>query len=234
MKRKSLLLSMCIILSLSGCGSISQKDYDAKVSELESIKKEFESSKTELSELKSELENAKKQLSASQTELESTKNLYEQTKEQMENLEKEKSEDADASVDEAASKEVTTNNELDTSSSNTPSSLKYGKLLDANPNGGADGNTLVIKAKIEPNLTNDLTISQNYHNIIDLILEQDCVTYDSIDYWAVADMADGSEGKVISFLVNSECINGIKNETIVAITLEQHLQDLWILPSLQQ
>lgn len=234
MKKKSLLLSICIILSLSGCGSISQEDYDTKISELESVKKEYESSQAELSELKSELEDVKKQLSASQSDLESTKNLYAQTKEQLENLEKDKTEDTDTSSNEEANADTSSNEESDTSPSNTPSSLKYGKLLDANPNGGADGNTLVIKAKIESNLTNDLTISQNYHNIIDLVLKQDCDTFDSIDYWAVADMADGSEGKVISFLVNSDCINGIKNETIVATTLDQHLQDLWILPSLQQ
>lgn len=113
----------------------------------------------------------------------------------------------------------------------TPSSVEFGTLLDANPNGG-DGNTLVVKVKIEPNLTNKMTISQNYHNVIDIVKEQKCDTYDAIDYWAVADMSDGSEGKVISFLVNKNTIDGIKAGNIAATTLEDNLTDLWILPSL--
>ena len=46
-------------------------------------------------------------------------------------------------------KSNTTQNDIDTSSDNQSQkhfSLKHGTLLDANPNGGADGNTLVIKS----------------------------------------------------------------------------------------
>lgn len=114
----------------------------------------------------------------------------------------------------------------------TPSSVKFGTLLDVNPDGGGEGNTLVIKVKIEPNLTNEMTISQNYHNVIDIVKDQKCDSYDSIDYWAVADMTDGSEGKVISFTLDKSVINGIKEGNIVATTLKDYLTDLWILPSL--
>lgn len=175
-----------------------------------------------------------------QSELELAENLFNQTSKQIEELKNEDAKNMEPEATEPenpdtdAGTDTATDEYTNTASLSTPSSLKYGKLLDANPNGGIDGNTLVIKAKIEPNLTNDLTISQNYHNIIDLVSKQHCDSFNSIDYWAVADMADGSEEKVISFLVNSECINGIKNETIVATTLDQYLEDLWILPSLQQ
>lgn len=118
--------------------------------------------------------------------------------------------------------------------SHVPSHIEFGTLIDANPNGGANGTTLVIKAKIEPNLTNEMTIRQNYHNIIDIVKNQGCTQYDAIDYWAVADMSNGSEGKVISFLVDKNCIDGIVDESIAATTLEQYLKDLWILPSLQE
>ena len=113
----------------------------------------------------------------------------------------------------------------------TPTSVEFGTLLDANSDGG-EGNTLVVKVKIEANLTNKMTISQNYHNIIDIVKNQKCDTYDAIDYWAVADMTDGTEGKVISFLVSKNVIDGIKAGNIVATTLEDNLNDLWILPSL--
>jgi hypothetical protein len=110
--------------------------------------------------------------------------------------------------------------------------LEFGELLDANPSGGADGNTLVIKAKISSSYSNKATINQNYHNIIDLVENQGCGKYDAIDYWAVADMSDGSEGKVISFLVNKDVLDAIDNQSIVATTLDSYLEDLWILPSL--
>lgn len=138
--------------------------------------------------------------------------------------------------------EVSLDSENDTSSDNqvssekeVPISLKFGELLDANPNGGANMNTLVIKAKIEPNLTNQMTITQNYQNVIHMVKDGDYTQYDAISYWAVADMADGSEGKVISFTIDKSCIEAIANGTIATgDTLEEHLTDLWILPSLQE
>lgn len=48
-------------------------------------------------------------------------------------------------------------------------------------------------------------------------------------------MADGSEGKVISFTMDKSCIEAITNGTIATgDTLEEYLTDLWILPSLQE
>lgn len=116
-----------------------------------------------------------------------------------------------------------------------PYTLAYGKLLDANSSGGANMNSLVIKAKIEPNLTNRLTITQNYQNVIQMVQGGDYTSYDEIQYWAVADMSDGSEGKVISFTVDKSCIEAIAAGTIASgDTLEGYLTDLWILPSLQE
>lgn len=117
----------------------------------------------------------------------------------------------------------------------TPKSVEYGQLLEANPNGGANGNTLVVKVKIEPNLTNRMTIEQNYLNVIDIVKNKGLDQFDSIDYWAVADMTDGSEAKVISFLADKNCINAISNGTIASCdTFEEHLSNLWILPYLQE
>lgn len=226
MRKNLFLLSMGIILTISGCNSISQEEYEAKVAELESAKNELNSAQNELDILQSQISEVKNELAETQDELESTKTLYDQASKHIAELEKTETEDDNTDTPSVPNE--------DTTSIPTVFTLKYGKLLDSNPNGGTEGNTLVIKAKITPSLTNEMTITQNYHNIVDLVLEQRCDTFDSIDYWAVADMADGSEGKVISFLVNSECINGIKNKNIAALTLDQYLEDLWILPSLQQ
>lgn len=113
--------------------------------------------------------------------------------------------------------------------------LEFGKLLDANPKGGINMDELIIKAKIEPSLTNQMTIDQNYLNIKNIILEQDGGKFSSIQYWAVADMNDGNEGKVISFTVDRDCIDAILDGLIAsADSIEEYLTDLWILPSLEK
>lgn len=112
--------------------------------------------------------------------------------------------------------------------------LKHGTLLDVNYNGGTDGNTLVIKAKIEPSMTNKMTIDQNYYNIEDIIINQGGANYNEIQYWAVADMESGDERKVISFSVDNELIQKIKNKEVVANKLGDYVIDLWILPSLTE
>lgn len=109
-------------------------------------------------------------------------------------------------------------------------SLKYGELLDVTDNREAMG-VVVVKAKIEPNLTNNLTVAQNYHNAVDLIANQgfsDC----ELQYWAVADMTDGSESKVISFTVPADIVGRVASGDVVATQLPDLVTDLWILPSL--
>lgn len=111
-------------------------------------------------------------------------------------------------------------------------SLKFGDLLSAIENNIDGKNVIVVKAKITSRLTNKMTIDQNYHNVEDLIKNQGCDKFDEIQYWAVADMADGSEGKVISFTVDSDLIQEIKSSAVVAIQMGDYVSDLYILPSL--
>lgn len=112
--------------------------------------------------------------------------------------------------------------------------LKFGELLDVTYGGDVYGGNgvIVVKAKITPNLTNKMTIQQNYHSICELITDHGFDSCRELQYWAVADMADGSEGKVISFTLDSDTILGVANQTILPINLDGYLQDLWILPSL--
>ena len=108
--------------------------------------------------------------------------------------------------------------------------LRYGELLQTTVN----GTTLVIKAKIEPQLTNKLTIKQNYYNVCDIITDQGGDAFTEIQYWAVADMTDGSEGKVISFTLDDWVIEMIAKKKIYPAMLEDYAQDLYILPSLKK
>ena len=112
-------------------------------------------------------------------------------------------------------------------------SLKYGELLSVITNGGVDGNTLVIKAKIQPSYSNEATINQNYFNIEDLVKTQGADKYSAIDYWAVADMQDGSESKVVAFVANSEMLNAIKNGNLAPIKYGEFVQDLFVHPRLR-
>ena len=108
--------------------------------------------------------------------------------------------------------------------------LKYGELQELNDNRETNG-VVVVKAKIAPSSTNDLTVAQNYHNAVDLIANQgfaDC----ELQYWAVADMSDGSEGKVISFTVPADIVEKVASGDVVATQLPDLVSDLWILPSL--
>lgn len=110
-----------------------------------------------------------------------------------------------------------------------PLSLQHGNLLDDKVN----GSVIIIKAKIEPSLTNELTIKQNYFNIEDLIKNQGLDIYTEIQYWAVADMTSGEEAKVISFTVPESTIKKIKNGNIPANQLDKYVDELWIHPSLK-
>lgn len=109
--------------------------------------------------------------------------------------------------------------------------LNTGKLLDVTV---TDDNVLVIKAKISSLLSNKQTINQNYHNVEDIIRNQGGNKYSEIQYWAVADMADGSEGKVISFTVPKDLIESTAKGYTVAIQYPDLVTDLWILPSLRE
>lgn len=107
--------------------------------------------------------------------------------------------------------------------------LEFGEFLESN----TSGSTIVIKARISSSLTNKMTIEQNYYNVCDLIRNQGLDIYNEIRYWAVADMSDGSESKVISFTVPKSMIDIIANEEFADNQLGDYVEDLWVLPSLQ-
>lgn len=113
-------------------------------------------------------------------------------------------------------------------------SLKFGDLLSFIENTDIETNTryCIIKAKIRNSYDNKATINQNYFNIEEFIKNHNGNQYDEIQYWAVADMKDGNESKVISFTLNKDIINKIYNNTIVANQIGDYATDLWILSSL--
>lgn len=109
------------------------------------------------------------------------------------------------------------------------SSLKFGELLDVTTN----NDILIIKAKISPSYSNKATINQNGFNVEDIILNQGGDAFNEIQYWAVADMTDGSESKVISFTLTKDQITSVKNKQLVGNQIVDKATDVWILPSLQ-
>lgn len=107
--------------------------------------------------------------------------------------------------------------------------LRTGDLLSVTQS----GTVVVVKAKIQSNLTNKMTIDQNFSNVGDLIQNHGFDTCTELQYWAVADTNVG-ESKVISFTLDKESIDGIKSGSIVWTQLRERAVDLWILPSLQE
>ena len=53
-----------------------------------------------------------------------------------------------------------------------------------------------------------------------------------LQYWAVADMEDGSVEKVISFSLDRKIIEEVKSEKIPGNKIIDNAYDTWILPSL--
>ncbi len=105
----------------------------------------------------------------------------------------------------------------------------YGEQLDLT----VTDSTCVLKYRIEAKMTNKQTIAQNYHTVANFIRDGGGDQYDEVQYWAVAKMHDGSEGKVISFTVPKALIEKIKSGAVQAIDMGDYVDDLWILPSLQ-
>lgn len=138
----------------------------------------------------------------------------------------------DDSADQAADQETaaTTEEQAADQEESAGYSLEYGELLDVNENDGV----LVVKAKIQPQTSNKLTIDQNYYNVDDLIQSQGCDKFDEIQYWAVADMSGGSEQKVISFTVDKSLIDQIAGGNFPTNTMGDYVTDLWIHQSLEQ
>jgi hypothetical protein len=138
---------------------------------------------------------------------------------------------------EEATTETVQNNIFDFSVSDFPAGevdtgdlkLQHGELLSVIFNDGV----VVVKAKITPSMTNKLTVDQNYYNVADLIKEHGFDTCNELQYWAVADMSDGDESKVVSFTLNKDVITSVFNGNIVDNQIGKNASDLWVLPSLQ-
>lgn len=157
------------------------------------------------------------------------------TNEQEKETEKNKQSESSQTVENQAKVEEK-QEEVKNNDANIPKSAKneykakIGQVLEANKL----NNSLTIKFKIEPSATNNLTIEQNGYNVEDLILNQQCDQFDTINYWAVAEMSDGSTSKVISFTVNKDLIQKVKNKEVLGKKIVDKADNVWILPSLKK
>lgn len=111
--------------------------------------------------------------------------------------------------------------------------LQFGDLVSVTKS--PTSNSVLVKVKIKPILSNNMTITicQNYHNICELIRKNGFDACSEIKYWAVADMTNGKESKVVAFTVNENVIKDIKNRKVFAIRLGNYVDNLFIHPSLR-
>lgn len=110
--------------------------------------------------------------------------------------------------------------------------IRFGTLLDWTVNDLVSPKVIVIKTKITSNLTNKMTIGQNFYNVQGVAKSGEYNDYD-IRYWAVADMTNGSESKVISFDVPSYVMKQLADDRILPGDLEKYVNNFWVLPSLK-
>lgn len=110
--------------------------------------------------------------------------------------------------------------------------IRFGTLLDWTVNDLVSPKVIVIKTKIASNLTNKMTINQNYYNVQSVAKSGEYNDYD-IRYWAVADLTNGRESKVISFDVPSYVMKQLANDRILPGDLEKYVNNFWVLPSLK-
>ncbi len=108
--------------------------------------------------------------------------------------------------------------------------LKNGDLVSVDY--GGDG-IIVVKGKIQCLFTNDQTVKQNYFSVCDLIKNWGFDSCQELQYWAVSDMSNGEENKVISFTLDRATIEGVANENIIENQLGDYVSDLYIHPSLK-
>lgn len=106
--------------------------------------------------------------------------------------------------------------------------LNFNTLLEVNTNGG----TIIIKAKIKGNLTAKMALKGCYFDAYEAIQEYGLEQFDELDYWAVADMTDGSESKVISYTISKDVMQKVAREEILENKLVDYADDVWVLPSL--
>lgn len=107
--------------------------------------------------------------------------------------------------------------------------LLHGELLDLVNNDGV----VVIKAKIKPSSSDKTTVDQNYYNIEDYVKNHDMEGVTEVQYWAVADMNNGEEDKVISFTVPADLIEQIAGGRYPTNQMGNDVEELWVHPSLK-
>lgn len=105
--------------------------------------------------------------------------------------------------------------------------LRFGEVGEINQL----GDSVTIQAIIKPNLTNKMTIEQNYTNVEQLIKKNGFDTCDSIRYWAVIEDNDIT-AKIIQFDLSKNVIDMIYSEKIFGSQIADYATDLWIVPAL--
>lgn len=123
------------------------------------------------------------------------------------------------------------NEEIKTNSNNKLNiySVKHGELLDVYQDEGL----VIIKTKIDYAYSKKSTINQNGFNIEHIIEDNNMENIDEIQYWAVADMGNGYDEKVVSFTMDKNLINKVKNGSVAGAYIVDEASDVWIHTSLR-
>ncbi len=108
--------------------------------------------------------------------------------------------------------------------------VPYGEVRNVAVN-GAD---VSLEVKISSLASNEQTIEQNYYNVCDFIRKYAKTDYDVISYDAFTDTAEGDETNAVSFDLSGDIITTIATQDFPDNTLGDYVENLYILPSLQE
>lgn len=107
--------------------------------------------------------------------------------------------------------------------------LHQNDLLDVTSYGG----NITIKAKIIVKSSNDLTRKSCYFDMYDAIKDYGLDNYLNLSFWAVADMTNGTEQKVISFDIPQDVMKKVADGSIEEGQLINYATDEWLSPAIQ-
>lgn len=85
----------------------------------------------------------------------------------------------------------------------------------------------VVSVLIEPSYNDKATVNQNFHNVESLILDGGGDRFREIQYYAFVTDASGDRVKAVSFSLDSDLIQRIKNREVFAIDMGNYVDDLW-------
>lgn len=107
--------------------------------------------------------------------------------------------------------------------------VKYGKIYDVYDGNEKDdsNNILIIQVQLDDASSEDIVLEQNFLNLEDLVKNQDCSSYDEIQYVGKVRNTENKLENIITFTADKNCMNQISTAAITVEEYKDNVKDLW-------